>query len=482
MEKSKENTIDNKKETFETKRIEKIFSDPSKANIDHWKKLFTEDLKSESEYLRNRAQNLLGLIQEKENSLSRKETVQEVIEQSTEIKTEAVGEQVAPDEVINIEKEEVLLTKEEIPKETEKITTETEVIKSTEILETQEVVEQKQEEKLVESLSKEEIKTVQEEIKTSTLEKFEPEQVKTNLGLFLRNQVVKLASGFKVSEKMKAISLKMRRGVLLGTGILVLWPSALGKEGKTVLPENVNGKVTTISHEKVAKVALEQDKKTIDASFYYKLSPSAQEIYLYSFKNIVDSSFLILDKPTATMYVIGKDKNLIGSFPVLVGKTKGEAPNRSDVDSDLAGPHATTPAGKYKIGRKEINRSDYVEYQGKIFSIYGSDDLGIHMTYPGEYAKRTKALNTPTSDDNKATFGCVNADKENFKYLDNLPENTTLFITTDDPNLSLNPQTGKIGKQTLVHQYAVNPKTGKVENKSIAQTQQTKNINTKLQG
>jgi len=318
------------------------------------------------------------------------------------------------------------------------------------VIEPQAVVEQKQEEKLVESLSKKELGITQEEMKKSTPESFEPETTKTNVGLFLRNQVVKLVSGINISKRMKTITGKLRRGVLLGTGILVLWPALSGTAGRiSYKPSNVDGKISSISSELLKKDVSEQSKKFIDHPTYEKLPENAKKIYLYAAR--MGSGYVIVDKPTATMFVIGKDKKLIGSFPVLLGKTKGEAPNRANPDSDIAGPYATTPAGKYKIGRNSVPQNWSLMYKGRIFNIIGTSGLAIHMTYPGEYKKRMRALNTPTAKDNRQSWGCINVSKQMFdKYLanqNNITENSTLFITPDDENLSLNPETGKTENQ-----------------------------------
>ncbi|MFH1201167.1 MAG: L,D-transpeptidase family protein [bacterium] len=317
--------------------------------------------------------------------------------------------------------------------------------------EPQKIIEQKQEEKLVKSLSKNELKITKEEMKKTVLLPFEPQKTRTDVGLFLRNQMVKFASGFNISEQMKKIAKKMRKGILLGTGICVLWPATLGGEGKIsyVLPDDVKGKVTSISYELQKKNIPEQlSKKNFSLETYKKLPTNAKNIYLYAIN--LASDYVIIDKPTATMYVIGQDKKLRGSFPVLLGKTKGEMPNKADPDSDDAGAQATTPAGKYKLSYKKIATSDFLEYKGKIFSIYGSDDLGLHMTYPKEHKKRTEALNTPTTDDNRMTYGCINVSEENFqKYLISINENALLFITPDNENLSLNPETGKVEGQGL---------------------------------
>ncbi|MFA5999824.1 MAG: L,D-transpeptidase [Candidatus Paceibacterota bacterium] len=301
------------------------------------------------------------------------------------------------------------------------------------------------EESLLTDLSKREIGVVVQEMSASTPLDFESPAVKTDVEKFLKNETIKSVSGMPVPRQMDKIIRKLRRGVLMGVGILAFLP---------LMPKNTQEKterdVATLSKE-----APENKKQRsispaeVDGSVLKQMSPSAQEIYLYSLTN-VDSTYIIVDKPRASMYVIGKDKKLIASFPILLGAVKGEAPRTSDPDSDIPGPGATTPAGVYTIGH-DVIQSDSVEYQGKVFSVYDENlkfQISIHATYPGDLEKRTRALKTPGIEDNRVSWGCINLDRENFdKYLKgNIPEDAKLFILPDDPNMTLNPKTGKLEK------------------------------------
>ena len=65
---------------------------------------------------------------------------------------------------------------------------------------------------------------------------------------------------------------------------------------------------------------------------------------------------LLVDREGAVMMPL-EDRNrqlpangVEPSFPVLLGKVKGEQKNTADPDSDLPGPGATTPSGSYIMG------------------------------------------------------------------------------------------------------------------------------------
>lgn len=311
--------------------------------------------------------------------------------------------------------------------------------------------EKKQEILIQKDLTKEEKEQIKKEMEESTPANFESEEVKINPEIFLKNEIVKSVSGgFNFSDRMKAIINKVRGKTLLGIAILSIWADM----GNTQASNDVNinprdakikNIMTTISARQMLNGLSGKKIENIDIDTYEQLSSNAQLIYLYSVANI-DSSFVIVDKPRAEMYVINKDKKLIGKFPILLGKTKGEQPNISDTNTETPGANTTTPAGIYKIGRDSISTDGIKTYKGKIFSIYNSNNLAIHITYPPEKEKRDKALNTLDIEDNRISWGCINIDEENFdKYLkNNISENATLFITPDNENFVLNPQTKKL--------------------------------------
>ncbi len=313
------------------------------------------------------------------------------------------------------------------------------------------------EENLEKSLSNKEKTIVEEEMKKSSLESFEPKEVKTDIKKYLVNSIVKyFSSGFHTPKKLEPIIKKIRGKALLGTAILSMWVSGgetksiesselnyKGPEGKNLLlPTNNKSLLEGMGGKKI---------ENIDSETYESLSPNAQIVYLYSLSNI-DSSFVIVDKPRAEMYIIGKDKKMIAQFPILLGKAKGENINMADVDTDEPGPYATTPAGEYRIGqnRDSINQKSFKLYKGKIFSIYGTENLAMHITYPPELEKRTKALNTPSVEDNRLSWGCINVDEKNFdKYIQGkISENAILFVTPDDEQTYfLDPKNGKVEKK-----------------------------------
>lgn len=323
----------------------------------------------------------------------------------------------------------------------------------------------------------------EEEMENSTPENFEPEEVKTDKNLFLKNSLVKSVSGMnlKISENLKKITKKIKSKALLGVAILGLFTGTSGDNKKTsyVVPnkniDNSKNTVSIINKEKLEEknlqkylsafhikdfTQLEQIKKdigikefnqiekitnNIDTSLYNKLTPEARKIYLYCLTNI-DHTYYIVDKPTATIYAINSNGKGIASSPVILGATKGEIPNTADTEKPLYNQIATTPAGKFELIHSDI---DSTIYKGKSLALLGTDYLAIHIVYPDpeEYKKRIKALKTSTPNDNRISWGCINV-SENFWTSSIAPyakNGSTIFITPDyQSTTTLDPSTGKI--------------------------------------
>lgn len=455
MEKVKENTINKKSKTFEIPRLQEIFTKLPDTNLTDCRNFYTKDLESKSEYLQNRAKKFLALIEEAETLILESSENKEITDRT---------------EKINVEKE----NKEEVT--TTVTTVKTEIENKTEKLEekTNTEVINKETDAIIEDLSVPEKKLLEKTMKETSLLPFESPKANKNLQTFVQNQIVKRFSGISASEKIKDLTNKISKKLILTVAIATLWPNEAGGGDYTMPAKDSNNKITILKQNAVEKKATTHFLTSKEQQVYNLLPENARNIYLYACDSIKES-YLMIDKPTATMYVIGENKNLIASFPILLGKTKGETPNMADAYSDVAS-NATTPAGKFKLGKmadsQNVIKEDSILYKGRIISILGTNDIALHSTYPGEFTKRTQALNTPTTIDNRMSWGCINISPNNFNKIikPNFNKgNQWIFITPDivensSEQLILNPKTGKLEK-----------KKDKI-NKTLAQSKQTKKL------
>ncbi|CAN5509765.1 hypothetical protein BH11PSE7_BH11PSE7_06260 [soil metagenome] len=116
--------------------------------------------------------------------------------------------------------------------------------------------------------------------------------------------------------------------------------------------------------------------------------------------------FLILDKVNATIHVFGVHGRLLGSSPVLLGSAIGDESVYGIGDRDLADikpAERTTPAGRFVTtpGRNSHGEDIvWVDYDAAV---------SMHRVRASVKAeRRLERLASPTPDDNRISFGCIN--------------------------------------------------------------------------
>lgn len=116
--------------------------------------------------------------------------------------------------------------------------------------------------------------------------------------------------------------------------------------------------------------------------------------------------FAVVDKQLARVFVFKGDGTLLGSSPVLLGLARGDAsvPGIGERKmSEIRPDERTTPAGRFasEPGRN-LSGEDivWVDYDAAV---------SMHRVRPNVKAeRRLERLATPTPDDNRITFGCIN--------------------------------------------------------------------------
>lgn len=117
--------------------------------------------------------------------------------------------------------------------------------------------------------------------------------------------------------------------------------------------------------------------------------------------------YAIIDKNDAALMLFDAKGMMIGAVPVLIGVAAGDAATPGIGSKNLAeiGPaEKTTPAGRFlarygvAAGRQRVLWVDY------------ATSVALHPIPPGANPKerRRQRLLSPTPDDNRITFGCIN--------------------------------------------------------------------------
>ncbi len=116
--------------------------------------------------------------------------------------------------------------------------------------------------------------------------------------------------------------------------------------------------------------------------------------------------FLIVDKNFARIYVFDADAHLKGTSAVLLGAAKGDdsAPGIGSKPLKAVKPEEkTTPAGRFVAERGRNTAGEdviWIDYDAAV-SMHR-----VRATNPKE--RRLERLATPTVDDNRISFGCIN--------------------------------------------------------------------------
>jgi hypothetical protein len=124
--------------------------------------------------------------------------------------------------------------------------------------------------------------------------------------------------------------------------------------------------------------------------------------------------FLIVDKANAQTYAFTPHAQLKASAPILLGMARGDemlVPNDAPM-SAIPPDKRITPAGRYKSWL--LKDSHGVE----VLSIDYDAAISMHIIVKGTPAqKRYQRLATPTIDDNRVSFGCINVPPGFFKQV-----------------------------------------------------------------
>jgi len=199
------------------------------------------------------------------------------------------------------------------------------------------------------------------------------------------------------SERSELIA-AARKGVLLGVAVLALLLPALSwlQRGET---DGAQRSAPAPARAKVVRLASFGDEPA---------SPEARHVAHWA----VDSgdhknmSFVIVDKKDAKVYVFNPRGELVSAAPALLGAAHGDhtVPGIGEKPlSEVLPEEKTTPAGRF-IAEPGVNLKGedivWVDYDAAV---------SMHRVRPLVKAeRRLERLASPTPEDNRISFGCIN--------------------------------------------------------------------------
>ena len=250
-----------------------------------------------------------------------------------------------------------------------------------------------------------------------------------NVKKYFYNQLINYIKGLSFNTSLEKVLRKAKKaiitaGVVVSTAFNITTPSSIKEAdlNQNPLMEYEEIVKNTPSSLLVNKLPGELDN----------LSVEAKKVYFYN-RKYSSSSYVIVDKPTATIYLIDAEGNLIKSFPGLIGSDTGDqfqegfAPNSyQQLD---ANNQRITPAGAFQTSY--IEKSEY--FQLPAFQLEGTSRgkfaVAFHATV--EDPARQQAEKSKTTSDNNQTFGCISLNKTDFKnyVVPNFKGSVKIYVT-----------------------------------------------------
>lgn len=185
----------------------------------------------------------------------------------------------------------------------------------------------------------------------------------------------------------------VRQGLLLGAAVLVL-----------VLPPAKPVLRPSVAQAAPAVTLVERRLEIGDAVVSQDARQLAQ--WVVSSADNGDRHFAIVDKKHAQVLVFDARGRLAGATPVLLGYAPGDhtVPGIGQRPIEQVRPEErTTPAGRFvaQAGRNTLNEDViWVDYEAAV-SMHR-----VRITNPAE--RRLERLASPTADDNRISYGCIN--------------------------------------------------------------------------
>jgi hypothetical protein len=187
----------------------------------------------------------------------------------------------------------------------------------------------------------------------------------------------------------------LRKGLLLGAAVLVLLlPPAISR-----LPA-ASGPASASHLHAASRIARFGDEQP---------SPDARHManWVATSGDNQSMSFVIVDKKDAKVYLFDRQARLKAATPALLGSAIGDDTVPGIGDRPLAQvlpEEKTTPAGRFIAEVGSSTRGEDV--------VWVDYDAAVSMHRVLKVPERLKSLASPTKDDNRMSFGCINLPAE----------------------------------------------------------------------
>jgi hypothetical protein len=116
--------------------------------------------------------------------------------------------------------------------------------------------------------------------------------------------------------------------------------------------------------------------------------------------------FVIIDKVAAEVFVFDAEARFLGATPALLGSAPGDDSASGVGDRELSAikpDERTTPAGRF------LAAFGYASGQRKVLWVDYATAISMHpVVYANRKERRLARLYSPSAEDNRITYGCIN--------------------------------------------------------------------------
>ena len=193
-------------------------------------------------------------------------------------------------------------------------------------------------------------------------------------------------------------------------------------------------------------------------------------IIQYNKDNYKGEYYGIIDKKTCKLKIYCKDGTFINDCTVGIGKLKGDNLPSYYYDKMEHTKNAAkaelgryTTAGEFTLDEYSTPASNsYVGADGvtRVMALKGdnrgvrSGQMSIHMLYKPDFAKRKAAIDSPSLEDNRMSYGCVNLTPEDYDRMHFfLGEGYKIYVLPEEDGNKLQLEKQKDNSYKFVQQY-----------------------------
>jgi hypothetical protein len=204
----------------------------------------------------------------------------------------------------------------------------------------------------------------------------------------------------------------LKQGVLLGSAVLVLLLPPVPAWRTAALPQGPSSGISQGLSQSTAPAATPMvQAPAMQRRLDLRGEPASADVqqlaqWVVSAADNGDRPFILIDKVDAKVFVFEPDGRLRGASPVLLGYAAGdhtvEGIGLRPIEQ-VKPEERTTPAGRFvgERGRNTLNEEVlWVDYDAAV-SMHK-----VRLTNPKE--RRAERLASPTSADNRISYGCIN--------------------------------------------------------------------------